>query len=191
MGNDADKELKIHIATTADTPALSEYNEELNKTKSAVEDNADADLKAAASATQSSGAHWELRRAFEELNRIMPGLGPLTGIIGEGFRDMSKEAEGATAAMDTLITTMGPVAIVILSIQAAITYWDMFREKAKETSEVFTQASKEIEEASQKALDAYNNLQDALAGKDKSATKQFEQELRNLSSRLTANCMSP
>ncbi|HTR41508.1 MAG TPA: hypothetical protein VMH87_07820 [Pseudomonadales bacterium] len=187
---DNDKELKIHIATTADTAKVQEFNNELGRVKAKAEDESEAALKSAASATESSGAHWELRRAFESLSQIMPGLGPLAGLVGEGFRDMAAGEAEATVAMDTLITTMGPVAIVILSIQAALTYWDMFKEKSKEAAEEFTKASKEIEDASQKALDAYNQLQDALSGKDKSVTKQYQEELKNRQSIAEANSKS-
>lgn len=175
---DSDKELKIKILTSAETQSLQDYNADLRKITGSINEETETTLRNAAAATESSGTHWELRRAFESLSQFIPGLGPVAGLVGEGFRDMGEGAEGAAAGIDTLITTLGPVAIVILSIQTAITYWDLFTSKAKEASEAFTQASKEIDEAAQKAISSWDELQDTLAGKDKSITKQYREELQ-------------
>lgn len=178
MADDADKELKITILTNADTQAVEEYNSELRKLGYGIDDDTEKTVKNAAAAGQSMESRRELRRAFEELSQIIPGLGPVASLAGSGFRDMGEGAEEGAAGMEALITSLGPIAVVILSIQAAVEYWHIFTDASKEAARALGETYKQIQDDSQKALDDLQKLQDAVAGENKRPEKQFEEELR-------------
>ena len=120
----------------------------------------------------------ELRRALDELNRVLPGLGEVANMAAIGFIEAAKGEETMGEAATTLVDSLGPIALVMLSIQAAVEYWKMFSDAAKESAEEVGKATEKIIKDTQAALDVWQKYQDVLSGK-KEVTKPFEEELEN------------
>ena len=109
----------------------------------------------------------EMREIFSKLNEIIPGL----GIAMRGLGEMSNEAgtavaagEGKVAAANEgLIASTGPLIVVVLAIQAAMQYWDLYKEKVKEVAEQQAAACDKIREATHAALEENKKYEEAMA----------------------------
>lgn len=149
------------------------------------------------SALLSSGHHRELRMALNELNRVIPGLGHVVYMLEEGLSRSSKAAdaakvstEGLAAGMDgeavaagtaaaaneSFIISLGPIAILLLGIQAAMTAWEYYKSSVKAAEEQQTELFKKLDEDSKKALETWQKIQDIMNPKPE-ATKKYTDEL--------------
>lgn len=130
------------------------------------------------SSDHSAAAHRALHQALHKLNEVSPGLGTSLAMLANGLDAAKISAEGLGPAMEELITTMGPIVILMLSIQAATEYWDLYKEKVNEVAAEQAKAMKEIEESTKKAFEAQQALFDVMHPKD-DAVKDLEEQLKN------------
>ncbi len=136
------------------------------------------------SAAGSSLHHRELRLALNELNRIIPGLGHVVYMLENGMRAEAAATDTATAANESFIESAGPIAILLLGIQALITVWDYYKSKAKAAEEANTEMFKKLDEDAHKALASVEALNKALHP-DESATKKYSDEIERRNATLS------
>jgi len=158
-----------------------------------------AEEEAGEKASSSRTKHLLLHHAFAELDKIIPGLGTIVnaferelGRLGEaspraasGLVRVGQGAEAAGAgcaaaepAVASLITTLGPLIIIMESVQLATQLWDLHTEAVQRAAAAQAEAYKQIDEASKKALAAQLELNEALHPTP-DAVKGLEKELRD------------
>ena len=71
----------------------------------------------------------EMHKVVNNLNHVIPGLG------------------GAVKELKAAFSGGGPMALLLLSLEAAITYWDLYKEKAAEAAEATAKALEKIRTA--------------------------------------------
>ena len=128
----------------AQTNRLANAMEELNKASS----------EAAAQAEKHAIAEKGVDEICEKLNEILPGLGSTLGLLANGYRQSAEAAEAGAAANESFIASLGPIAVVLLGIQAAMDYWDRYKDKVREAQEAQS-------EALQKMVDSLNAAREA------------------------------
>ena len=167
----ADNQLIIEI--------LTKYmgREDAQQAAKDLQDLSGATEESGQSAMHSMESHRALHMALNKLNEIVPGLGTVTNLAAMGFRGMAGAELTAAEATDVLISSMGPLAILLLSIQAAIEYWHLYEKAAKDAAAAQAEAWKGIEASTKKALDAQLAFNAAISGQDVSPTKKYTEEL--------------
>lgn len=128
--------------------------------------------------------HMALHHAMSELNKISPGLGTSMMFLSRGYMQAGEAAKGAAAgtkefqlALEGAMATILPLLAIMLTIQTISTYWDIYKEKVKAAAEAQTEAMKQIEEATEKALKAQQELNEA-THPTSSLLKQDEERLK-------------
>ena len=98
----------------------------------------------------------EVREIFGKLNEIIPGLGTALRGLGEVSNEAGAAvagAEGEVAAANTsMLASSGPLIVIVLAIQAAMTYWDLYSESVKDAAEKQGKALDKIRTATADAL---------------------------------------
>jgi hypothetical protein len=168
----------------------------LDKVGDNAKDAGDKMKETGGSANFLEGRSRELHHVFGKLNQIFPGLGEGLKFVKEGFFE---EARGANAAADaneayaatapdveaanakmaaSSVKSAGIWAIVILAIEAVMTYWDLYKEKVENTEKAQEEAMKKIQDASAEALKAVRELDEALHPKEKNLATQDEEVMK-------------
>lgn len=128
-----------------------------------MEKQAEAAKKMGESAKMSGIEHRALHSALDKLNELIPGLGSTIALLTHGYMEAGEAAEGATAANEGFLMSLGPLAILVLSIQAVVKYVEIFKEKSEEAQKAQTELWKANDEASRKALESMEEYVKALA----------------------------
>ncbi len=196
----AAKEEAAKDGATELNAAVREYAEAVKAAKSEMEsgggafipDNLAGKLKetgaamdeAGGKAGNSAGKHLALRRIMGELNRISPGLGEAMHLLSEAYLEAGEAAEGGavgvagfTAALDALLVSLGPLIIAMLSIEAVMQYWDMYKDKVKAAQEAQTEACKKMVEDTHAARKAVEELNEAMHPKEHNTAETDEKNL--------------
>jgi len=124
-------------------------------------------------ASHAAGKQQVLSSILAELNRLLPGSGHALNLVAEAYIEAGTSAEaGVTgveafnAALGELLITLGPLIIVMLSIEAASTYWDLYKEKAAGAAAAVADSLKQIDDSLRTTLKLQADLNDAMYGKD-------------------------
>lgn len=142
-------DFKIQIISSSDnsgfksaSAAASDLKQE---TVGAMEKTADA-TSHAADAGEKFAFHGEgMRKVIGQLNRIAPGL-------GEAFH-----------GIESAITRGGGALIVVsLAIEAAMTYWDMYKEKVDETAKAQAEALDKLRDTTREAREEQESFNEAM-----------------------------
>lgn len=133
----------------------------------------------------SAQKHLHLRQLLGELNRITPGLGHAMHLVSEAYTEAgTKAADGAVGvaefntALSGVISTMGPVVIAMLGIEAAMKLWDGYKEKVEQAAKAQEEASQRIVDSTSEALKAVQELNEALNPKEKTLAEHDEEKLK-------------
>jgi len=137
---------------------------------------------------------------MKQINDLAPGAGNALNVLAQAYLNASKSAGAAVpamaefnAALRGVLTTLGPIAIAMLAVEAASRIWDMYKEKAEAAARANEEAAKKIVEASNNARKAVEKLDEAMhpkgkdtVSKDQDELDQQKQQLQNEYSRKTA-----
>ena len=144
-----DTDFKINIVSTADNAgfksAAAAAVDLKEETVGAMEKTATA-TEGAASAGEKFVFHGEgMRRVIGQLNKIAPGM-------GEAFH-----------GIEAAVTRGGGALIVVsLAIEAAMTYWDMYKERAAAAAEAAAKALDHVREVGHEALVDFEEYEKAI-----------------------------
>ncbi len=192
---DSDQALKILIQFIADTQGADAAADALNKLNAATTDansemgvivvTADDVKKALADTgdktdeagkkTEESGhhsanarlKHMALHHAIAELNKVVPGLGSSMMMLSHGMDHAGDAAGGLGGKMSAAVTSVGPLIVVLLSIQAVTQYWELYKEKLKEVAAELSALSKQTQEDVATMVKAMGELDAAMHPKKK------------------------
>lgn len=176
----------VNVTTDDVDKALSKAGETSEEAGEKVEQ---AGEKAGASGEK----HRALRGILNELNRVSPGLGHAMELLTSAYTEAGVAAEGGAVgvaefkvALQEMLVTLGPLIIAMLSVEAVMTYWDMYKEKVESAAKAQEAASERIVESTKAALEAVQALDEAMhpkeknmAGKDEQDLKRQQEELQN------------
>ena len=109
----------------------------------------------------------EMREIFSKLNEMIPGLGLAMRGLGEVSNEASAQVaagEGEVAAANkSLLMSTGPLVVVVLALQAAMEYWDLYKEKVASAAEAQATALDKIRKTTKEALDEQAEFNKAMA----------------------------
>jgi hypothetical protein len=121
-------------------------------------------LKAAGESAKTSGAeHHALHMALHKLNEIVPGLGSVMAMLSHGFGEVGESAKGATAANEGFLLSMGPMAILLLTVEAVVTWYKFLHDGAKDAGDAQNETWKTADEGIRKARESLDDYITALA----------------------------
>lgn len=141
---------------TAQATRLADAMEELNQ----------ASDEASSKAEKHAAAERGVEEICAKLNEVLPGLGSSLDLLTQGYRGGVEAAEAGAAANESFIASLGPIAVVLLGIQAAMQYWDMYKDKVKEAQEAQTEALEKMVDSLNKAREAQDRFFNAQHPKD-------------------------
>jgi hypothetical protein len=124
-------------------------------------------------ASLAAGKQQVLSSILAELNRLLPGSGHALHLVAEACIEAGTSAEaGVTGveafntALGELLITLGPLIIVMLSIESASTCWDLYKDKANGAAGAVSEAFKKIDDSLRTTLKLQGELNEAMYGKD-------------------------
>lgn len=169
--NTLDFAIKLGVIGKEDAAALRELVDE-NTTAATGLSNAtgkigEAEGTAAGKTREYKAENEGLRQALGQLNDVVPGLGTTLGLLSAAYDEESTAAEAGVTANESFITSMGPIAIVLLSIQAAAEYWDLYKSKAEAAAAAQTAALEKTVSSLREALKAQEAFNHATGGEEK------------------------
>jgi hypothetical protein len=168
----------LELAQTEQTEAVKQSSDEMEFVPESLQNISEKAEEQAEHVHHSAAAHRALHQALHKLNEVSPGLGTALAMLTHGFDSAKVSAQGLGPVVEELITKMGPLVILLLGIQAATEYWDLYKEKLKDVAAEQEKAMKKIEESTKKAFDAQQALYDAMHPKA-DAVKELEEQLKN------------
>ena len=136
---------------TTQTTRLADAMEELNRESG----------EAAAKTERHAVAERGLAEITAKLNEVLPGLGSALDLLTQGYRGSAEAAEAGAAANESFIASLGPIAVVLLGIQTAMQYWDMYKDKVKEAQEAQSEALEKMTDSLNKAREAQDKFFDS------------------------------
>lgn len=193
--SDNAQELKILITSdaTSAVDGLKQTATSSNNLTEAIEDTGKKVEDAGTKAGESGEKHRGLRHIMGELNRISPGLGEALEVLASSYKNAGTAAKGGAvglaefnAALEEVLLSLGPIIIAMLSVEAVMEYWDLYKEKVKGAAEAQEEATKRIVESTKSALESVRELDEAMhpkaqgmAAKDEAALKKNQADLEN------------
>ena len=151
-------------------------DEQAKQFTSDADDLREAENKTGESARGSSAEHRALHQALDRLNELIPGLGTTLALFAHGLQGEAAAARDGAAANDVFVASLGPIAVLLLSIQVAIEYWSQYKDNVKAAEAAQTAMFEKFQEDTKSALDAWEAFQNALKPKD-SATKKYSDDI--------------
>ena len=185
----AEQEFRIHIVSDADNTGFKSAADASDDLATSAKKSAAATEDASKSAGHSEINHRALHRTLEKLNEVVPGLGTAVTFLSHGLQAESAAAEGAAAANDEVLVSMGELAIVFLTIQAAAQYWELYKESSKAALEEQTKASEKLDEATKKMIESRDKFNEAMErGIDPAEriSKQLDLQTKIVQAQITA-----
>lgn len=169
-------DLIFTIKTLADTHGAEAVADALRKVTGASKDSldsmehvpaawdkvGDSEKNSGEKAEHTGMQHRALHMALDRLNEISPGLGTSMALLAHGYMEAGEAADGAAAATDGFVASMGPIAVVILAIEAATTWYKFLTESSKEAGEAQAEAWKAADEGARKAREQMEKYMEAL-----------------------------
>ena len=115
-------------------------------------------------AAHGAGAeHRAIHHALHKLNEIVPGLGTALAMLSHSFMESGEAAKGAAHETEGFITSMGPIVVLTLAIEAAAKWYDFLKEGAKEAGEAQSEAFKKADEGARTARESLEKYTEAMA----------------------------
>lgn len=122
--------------------------------------------------------HMALHQAFTQLDKIAPGLGNTLNMVTRGIHGMGDESVGTQAKMAALIDTIGPLIVVMLTIEVATQAWDRYQEKVKAVAAEQAALAEQTSKNLKKMLSDIEALDKAMHPKEKTTAQKDEAELK-------------
>jgi hypothetical protein len=181
-----EKEMGVLTVTQADVEKAT------RKTSDAVEDEGKKVEEGGHHAGNARLQHMALHHAFTELDKICPGLGNTLNMVTRGMHSMGDGAEDAQGKIASLIDTVGPLIVVMLSIQLATKVWDDYEKKLEEIQKKQEELTKSTEAETGKMVAAITRLDEAMhpkkteAGEDKLKLEKQKQGIEDYAKEQSA-----
>jgi hypothetical protein len=128
--------------------------------------------------------HMALHHAIAELNKVVPGLGTTLTMLQRGMQGVGESADGLSGKMSALLTSVGPLIVAMLAIQAVTVYWDLYKEKLKEVAAEQEATSKSVDDSLRKMVRSLKALDDATHPKKKNEAQKDEKLLEDEKQRI-------
>ena len=195
------KEAEAKLKTEADDLAKSmgvltvtqeDVEKATRKTTDAVDDQGKKVEEGGHHAGNARLQHMALHHAFTELDKICPGLGNSLNMITRGMHSMGEGAEGAQGKIAALIATVGPLIVVMLSIQLATKVWEDYEKKLEDIQKKQIELTKSTEEETWKMVAAISRLDKAMrpekteADNDKAKLEKQKQAIEDYAKEQSA-----
>jgi len=113
-------------------------------------------------AKHSGTEHRALHMALDKLNEVIPGLGSSLAMLSHGFMEESEAAKAGSVANEGFILSMGPIAILLLAIEAVVAAYKRVTEGAAEAAKAQEESWKAADENARKAREAMEGYLTAL-----------------------------
>jgi len=184
--------LKIQIVADADTKGFDSTTDAAKDLTKQVDKGSDSTKtfggnleEAGEKSEQSHQKHLHFRQLLGELNQISPGLGHAMHLVAEAYNEAGGAAEGGAVGVRTfntalgeVISTMGPLIVAMLGIEAALKLWESYKEGVEKAAKAQEEATKRIVDSTRDALKAVRELEEALHPKEKSLAEKDEENLK-------------
>ena len=122
--------------------------------------------------------HMALHHAFAQLNKIAPGLGTTLNMLTRGMHSAGDSAEGAAEKMRALTTSIGPLIVIMMTIELATKMWEAHKQKIKEVADEQERTAKRTSESLHKMVEDYTAAQEAMHPKVKTEAEKKEDALK-------------